>query len=38
MPQVYDRLRAAGVELRVLHKGTGAAIDQNGIEAWRALG
>lgn len=38
VPQVYDRLRAAGVELRVLHKGTGAAIDQNGIEAWRALG
>ena len=38
VPQVYDRLRSAGVELRVLHKGTGAAIDQHGIEAWRRLG
>jgi len=37
VPQVYDRLRAAGVALRLLHKSTGAAIDQNGIEAWRSL-
>jgi len=38
VPAVYDRLRQAGVELRVIHKQTGAAIDQNGIEAWRSLG
>lgn len=37
VPQVYDRLRSAGVELRVLHRQTGAAIDQHGIEAWRSL-
>ena len=25
----------AGVDLRVLHRGSGAAIDHHGIEAWR---
>ncbi len=38
VPAVYDRLRGAGVELRILHRQTGAAIDQHGIEAWRSLG
>lgn len=38
VPRVYDRLRSAGAELRVLHRQTGAAIDQHGIEAWRSLG
>ncbi len=37
VPEVYDRLRTAGIELRVIHRQTGAAIDHNGIEAWRSL-
>lgn len=37
VPQVYDRLRSAGVELRVVHRGSGQRLDQVSIDAWRAL-
>jgi len=37
VPAVYDRLRAAGIEPRVVHRGSGAPIEANGIEAWRSL-
>lgn len=37
VPEVYERLKTAGVELRVLHRQSGAAIDQHGIDAWRSL-
>lgn len=37
VPLVHDRLRQAGMELRVIHKATGARLDQISIDAWRAL-
>lgn len=37
VPKVYDRLRAAGIEPRVVHRGTGAPVEAHGIEAWRSL-
>jgi len=35
LPVVYDRLRQAGMELRVIHKGSGARLDPVSIDAWR---
>lgn len=37
VPKVYDRLRAAGIEPRVVHRGSGAPVEAHGIEAWRSL-
>lgn len=37
VPSVYDRLRSAGIEPRVVHRGTGQPVEAYGIDAWRAL-
>lgn len=37
LPRVYDRLRQAGMELRVIHRGSGARLDQVSIDAWRQM-
>jgi len=37
LPKVYDRLRAAGMELKVLHRGAGAKLGQVSVDAMRAV-
>ncbi|MFO0746376.1 MAG: DUF58 domain-containing protein [Myxococcota bacterium] len=37
VPVIHDRLRQAGMELRVIHRASGARLDQVSMDAWRAL-
>jgi hypothetical protein len=37
IPDIHDRLRAAGIDVKVLHRSTGHPVEAHGIEAWRSV-